>query len=112
MERIQNAEYFHARQACYLCLQPHDCVDTSIVIEGEGVLALCHGCIRDLALTSGYAVDDDRSAEIAQLNVDLEAAVDRMQKAEKQLAQMNDYGRRLESLDKARKVRSEKAVSA
>lgn len=112
MERIQNAEYFHAKQACYLCHDPHDVVDTSITIEGEGVLAIGRACIRDLALTAGFTVDDDQRPELDRLKAELADATARAEKVEKQLAQMNDYGRRLESLDKARQVKAAKAVSA
>lgn len=66
MERVENAEYFHAKQSCYLCLNNHDVVDTSIIVEGEGVLAICRSCIADLARTAGFDLDD-RSKEIQEL---------------------------------------------
>lgn len=66
MERFENAEYFHAKQACYTCLNNHDVVDTSIQIDGEGVLAICRSCIADLARTAGFDLDD-RSSEIQGL---------------------------------------------
>lgn len=73
MERIANAEYFHAKQSCYTCLNNHDVVDTSIVIEGEGVLCICRSCIADLARTAGFDLDD-RSAEIKKLQMKLTRA--------------------------------------
>lgn len=66
MERVENAEYFHAKQSCYLCLNNHDVVDTSIIVEGEGVLAICRSCIADLARTAGFSLDD-RTKEIEGL---------------------------------------------
>lgn len=73
MERIENAEYFHAKQSCYLCLNNHDVVDTSIIVEGEGVLCICRSCIADLARTAGFDLDD-RSAEIKKLELQLSRA--------------------------------------
>jgi hypothetical protein len=73
MQRMENAEYFHAKQACYLCGQPHDVVDTEIQIVGEGVLCICHGCIADLARTSRFDLTDRRD-EIDQLQADLAKA--------------------------------------
>lgn len=72
MERIENAEYVHAKQACYLCLNNHDCVSTDIQIEGEGILAICRSCIADLARTAGFDLDD-RQAYIESLESDLGA---------------------------------------
>lgn len=82
MQRTENASYQHARQACYLCLDPHDGVDSEVTIEYEGVLFLCKGCIRSLALTAGFVVDDDRSEEIADLNKKLDEAAQARNDAE------------------------------
>jgi len=72
MQRVENAIYVHARQSCYLCLNPHDGVDTEVQIDFEGVLFLCRGCIHSLALTAGFVVDDDRTEEIAALTAALD----------------------------------------
>lgn len=74
MFRSENAATHNARQACYLCLNPHDGVDTEQIIDYEGVLFLCRGCIKSLAETVGFAVDIDRSDEIADLIAQLDQA--------------------------------------
>lgn len=74
MFRSENAATHNARQACYLCLSPHDGVDTEVIIDYEGVLFLCRNCIGSLALTAGFAVDNDRSQEIADLVAQLDKA--------------------------------------
>jgi transcription elongation factor Elf1 len=65
---MQSAQYFHARQACYTCLNPNDVVDTGVQIEGEGELAICRSCIADLARTAGFDLDD-RSKDIKKLEM-------------------------------------------
>lgn len=82
MQRTENAGYQHARQACYLCLDPHDGVDTEVQIDYEGVLFLCRSCIGQLALTAGFVVDVDRSEEIADLARQLDQAIEARNAAE------------------------------
>lgn len=38
-----------AKGGCYLCLRADDVVAFDSVIEGEGVLVICTGCINDAA---------------------------------------------------------------
>lgn len=109
MERVPAAEYFHARQACYLCLDPTDVVDTSIVIEGEGVLAIGRSCIRDLAMTAGFTIGEDRSNEVEQAKAERDAAIERAEKAEELVGRLHDYERRLGSVEKARAAKAAKA---
>lgn len=47
--RSQSAEYYHASSACYTCGRVEDIIDTSVQIEGEGVLAICTNCIAEMA---------------------------------------------------------------
>lgn len=82
MQRVENAAYVHAKQSCYLCLQPHDGVDTEVQIDYEGVLFLCRGCIRSLAETAGFKVDEDRTQEIADLVAQLDEAAEARNAAE------------------------------
>lgn len=84
MQRLENAAYYHARQACYCCLQPHDVVDTEIQIEGEGVLCICRGCIAALAQTAGFDLDD-RQKEIQALRARADKAEGRLVIAERAL---------------------------
>jgi ABC-type Fe2+-enterobactin transport system substrate-binding protein len=103
MQREQNASYYHAKGACYLCHQPHDIVDTSIQITGEGVLAICHGCIADLALTSGYLLSDNK-AEVESLKAQLAGATKRAEDAEDMLEKIKLYEKRVANLVKGREV--------
>lgn len=90
MERTENAAYYHARNACYLCLEPHNVVDTAVQIEGEGVLAICKGCIAQLAQTAGFDLDD-RSEEIEALKVRVIEAEQGRDDAETLLVQSANY---------------------
>lgn len=69
-----NAGYQHARQACYLCLNPEDGVDTEVQIDYEGVLFLCKGCVRTMAEFLGFKIDVDRQPEIEALQEALDEA--------------------------------------
>ena len=82
MQREQNANYYHARGACYLCLSPNDVVDTAIQIEGEGVLCICRNCIGELAQTAGFVLSDNRE-EVEQLKTELGARTRERDEAEK-----------------------------
>jgi ribosomal protein S14 len=62
-----NADYYHARQSCYVCLNPHDGVDTEVQIDYEGVLFLCRNCVREMAVFLGFDVDNSRQGEIDSL---------------------------------------------
>lgn len=42
------SDYHHAEHACYLCGRADHLVDTEKSIEGEGVLAICEGCVVDM----------------------------------------------------------------
>lgn len=42
-----NAPLTAAKGGCYLCTSPNDVVVFDVVIEGEGVLVLCFGCLTD-----------------------------------------------------------------
>ena len=46
-----------ANGGCYLCGSVNGLVSTEKIIEGEGLLAICSGCINDLAVTAGYVVN-------------------------------------------------------
>lgn len=52
-----NATFQIAKQGCYTCGRGDSLVSTEIIIEGEGILALCPGCIHDLAVSAGYKVN-------------------------------------------------------
>lgn len=44
-----NAPSTAAKGGCYVCTNPNDVVVFDAVIEGEGVLVLCWGCLSDAA---------------------------------------------------------------
>jgi hypothetical protein len=112
MQRIQNAGYQHARQACYLCLNNHDGVDTEVQIDYEGVLFLCRGCCGHLAQTAGFRVDDDRQPEIDKLKSNLETASAQLADAEHRLEQIRLYDTKVDNLAKGRAKRAEAKAGA
>lgn len=67
MHVIEMGTYMHAKEACYLCTRPGPLVDTGMQIEGEGILALCFGCIAEAGVKAGVG-DPTADAEIATLS--------------------------------------------
>lgn len=92
-----------AGQSCYLTGAVDDLVDTSVFIEGEGVLALSVQAIKELAIAAGFSVNDDRSHEINVLR-------SRVALLEDQLMQERQVIR--EMVDTAKRVRSEQRSEA
>lgn len=111
MEFIENAGYYHAKQACYRCLSPHNGVDLDIQIEGEGALFLCRGCISDAAKACGFDVED-RGPEIERLRDELAESRRAQLDAEQQVLQAADAAKKIREkrLEHARQVRSEQAA--
>lgn len=73
MYLAQNAEGHHAKLACYLCLNPNLLVDTGQFIEGEGVLAICASCTKEMADTAGIRDEtcEDDVKTVADINTRL-----------------------------------------
>lgn len=46
----------HIGDACLLCRNPNDIIDTEVSIPYEGVLAICTKCVGDLAICAGYDI--------------------------------------------------------
>lgn len=107
MQRLENANYAFAKQACYICGQPHDVVDTEAFVEGEGALCICRGCVADMAQTAGFILES-RSAQIADLEERLVDANKRANLAEEEVVQM---GRRAQEIKEGRMERMRKAKS-
>lgn len=57
MIRSDSANGAHIGQACLLCRNPNDIIDTEVSIPYEGVLAICTRCVRDMALCAGYDLE-------------------------------------------------------
>lgn len=104
MEHLQNAAYYHARQSCYTCLNPNDVVDTSVQIEGEGVLCLCRNCIGTLALAAGFILSDN-AEELALLHTALDIERAARIAAERELELIGDYAAKVKGAAKARAAR-------
>lgn len=49
MQYEEYAPFTAAKGGCYLCTQPNGVVVLGVSIEGEGVLVLCTGCIKDIS---------------------------------------------------------------
>lgn len=56
MQKIQDAGFAFAKQACYRCLTGGPLVDMDVHIEGEGCLALCVSCLGEAAQAGGLSV--------------------------------------------------------
>lgn len=80
MERYSYDSSVLANGGCYLCARTDNLVSTSKVIEGEGLLALCSGCINDAAVTAGFAVN--AQGEIERTQRAAEALADQLAEAE------------------------------
>ena len=51
--------------SCSRCARADNCYDTEVEIPYEGGIALCGGCIHDLAHACGLDVDGTKAAEAA-----------------------------------------------
>ena len=60
---VGDALLAHAAGGCYICQRGDSLVDTDAVIVGEGVLAVCKGCISDLAQAAGLHLNSAAVAE-------------------------------------------------
>ncbi len=60
---VPQVQYYHAQGGCYLCRQSGPLVDTSVQIEGEGVLALCFSCIKTMFDCAGLDATADDEIE-------------------------------------------------
>lgn len=109
MLRQENAFYAHAKNACYLCGQPHDVCDTEVSIDYEGVLAICRGCVADMAHTMGFALDD-RSVEIDGLRTELAEVAERATFAETLLDELESAAIQIRAA-RAKKDRARKAAA-
>lgn len=66
--RQASAEFWHAQSACYTCGRVEDVIDTEVQIEGEGVLAICTNCVKEMAVAGGMDPDASNDVELmAQL---------------------------------------------
>jgi hypothetical protein len=90
ISRYPAAGAWHADQACYLCHRVEDVIDTGRQIEGEGVLAICTACVRDMATEGG--MDPEAEGEVEQmaeitgaLTAERDRAVELAHKLRKQL---------------------------
>lgn len=62
-----------ANGSCYLTGNAGECVDTGIIIHGEGTLTISVNAVRELAEVAGFSVNEDALAietEIAHLRVE------------------------------------------
>lgn len=89
-ERLPEAGYLHADQACYLCHRVEDVIDTGRQIEGEGILAICTNCVKEMAASAGMDPDAEGEVEqmaaiVTQMDEDRDRAVDLAKKLRKQL---------------------------
>jgi len=79
----------HAKQGCYLCGNPNRLVDTEVSIDYEGVLAICVGCVKDLAQTAGFNLEIP-AAEVERLKAAEIALTAERDSAERALADIKE----------------------
>jgi hypothetical protein len=81
----------HAKGACYVCLRADGLVDTDVQIEGEGILAICVGCITAAAEAAGLTFNEAAFAELrsAQQATSRDALVARNEDLTAELAAAN-----------------------
>jgi hypothetical protein len=83
---LESATYVHAKEGCYLCGKGGPVVDTGVDIEGEGALAICDGCIHDLAVALGLDVEESLLPQLEEVRDQLVQAQARADRAETALA--------------------------
>jgi hypothetical protein len=64
--KLPAATYQYAKEGCYFCPNTGPLIDTGIIIEGEGILAICLTHVADMARAAGFT-DPDAEVEIEQL---------------------------------------------
>jgi hypothetical protein len=67
MQLLETADLTaYRRGACDRCGSTERMVDTDILVDYEGVVVLCGGCIGEAALIAGYLADRGRGAPAAR----------------------------------------------
>ena len=108
MELMAEATTGHAKQACYLCLNPSPVVDMGVVIEGEGFLALCPGCLTEgMNAAMRHLPSDPVVMENARLRDELDAARELTEAAENVVSVLFGAWKRMQS-----RARKEKEAAA
>lgn len=82
----------HARGGCYVCLRGDRLVDLDVLIEGEGALVLCTGCISDAAQAAGLHLNAAAVAEVQAQHIEAERlwGPDRVSELEAEVAALRD----------------------
>ncbi len=99
--RVLHAEDHFAGQSCYLTGAVDDLVDTSVFIEGEGVLALSVQAIKELAIAAGFSVNDDRSHEINVLRARVQLLEDQLREERVVIREMVETAKRVRADQRA-----------
>lgn len=99
MQKLEFAPiYVYRLGACSRCLRSDRLVDIDVLIEHDGNVALCEGCIADAAVTAGLIVTErgaDRLAAAEKRAAEFEA---RAQEAERLLAGLQTSLTRMKNL--------------
>lgn len=86
MQVQEQANFGHAKGSCYRCGQVSPVVDLDCYIEGEGVLALCFGCVADAARLAGFVTEGeaaDAAIEVNRLRAEAATMADIIESAQK-----------------------------
>jgi hypothetical protein len=63
MNFVGDALLAHANGGCYRCLRGDNLVDLDVQIVGEGILAICTGCLKEAAEAAGIHLNEAAVAE-------------------------------------------------
>lgn len=84
--------------ACSRCLNSAGLVDIDVMIEFDGNVALCSGCIADAALMAGYFLTEAGAERLDAAEKRAEAAEARAAEAEKLLSTLQSTVTRVRNL--------------
>lgn len=84
MQFIGIANYLYAGESCYICHRNEGLVDTGTYIEGEGALAICSVCIKEMARTAGMGLMIDQQVAVDDLTAHNEQLLERTMLSEAQ----------------------------
>ena len=74
---------------CSQCGRADRLVGLEFVIEYDGSVALCVGCIADLALAAGYLITEDGARRLHEAEARAAAAEERADEAERTVEQLH-----------------------
>lgn len=90
MQRLDHAPlsvYRHG--ACSRCGRADRLVDIDVLIDYDGSIAMCEGCLGEAAMVAGFIVTERGAQRLADAEAKLAAAESRADEAERTLEQIH-----------------------